>query len=212
MSAGAFSVRSSYKIIMAALRLALALALATSTAAAAAPFGRLPTVSNCSRLCPACDTVPCACNDSCWPGSSLQETPDKTCVCFAQLGFCADGEEPVYTPGKECPSCWPAENKACDCFASIGFCEPPPQLPTESQCAKLCPGCDTVPCDCPKGACWPGKALNQTNDHTCECFALLGFCKAGEKPVYTPGEKCPTCWDPDNHACDCFASLGFCGN
>jgi hypothetical protein len=103
-------------------------------------------------------------------------------------------------------------HKACDCFASIGFCDPPPVLPTESQCSTICPGCDTVPCKCPAKACWPGKALNQTNDHTCECFAELGFCAAGTKPVYTPGKKCPSCWPKENQACNCFASIGFCGN
>jgi len=57
---------------------------------------------------------------------------------------------------------------------------------------------------------WTGAGLNATNDHTCECFAELGFCKEGEKPVYTPGKKCPSCWDPDNTACACFAAIGFC--
>ena len=41
-------------------------------------------------------------------------------------------------------------------------------------------------CKDPK-ACWPGVNITHTPDHTCECFAKLGFCKAGTKPVYTPG-------------------------
>merc|ERR1712070_864139 len=61
-------------------------------------------------------------------GSGLNATSDHDCDCFATLGFCKDGEKPVYTPGQKCPSCWPKENKACYCFASIGFCEPPPHL------------------------------------------------------------------------------------
>merc|ERR1719305_142513 len=131
---------------------------------------------------------------------------------FTPLPTHSRGEKPVYTPGKKCPSCWPPENKACMCFAAIGFCEPPVVLPKESQCSKICPGCDAPTCKCPKDACWPGKGLNQTNDHTCECFASLGFCKDGEKPVYTPGKKCPSCWPSDNKACMCFAAIGFCGN
>merc|ERR1712216_953281 len=119
-------------------------------------------------------------------------------------------KKPVYTPGKKCPSCWPKENKACDCFAAIGFCEPPTKLPEKSACDTLCPGCTEPTCKCPSDACWPGKALNETRDHTCECFAELGFCKEGEKPVYTPGKKCPTCWPKENKACMCFAALGFC--
>ena len=98
--------------------------LVLSLAVAVASFNvtQLPTSSICSKLCPGCDTVPCDCNDSCWPGNSLDTTPDKTCACFAELGFCAAGTKPVYTPGKKCPSCWPKENQACNCFASIGFC------------------------------------------------------------------------------------------
>ena len=88
---------------------------------------------------------------------------------------------------------------------------PPPSSPILFlQCSKICPKCDTVPCDCDDG-CWPGKSLNATNDHTCECFAELGFCDAGTQPVYTPGKKCPSCWPKENKACDCFASIGFCG-
>ena len=98
------------------------LALTLTLAVAAAQPNKLPTSSICSTLCPKCDTVPCDCDDSCWPGSSLNTTSDKTCECFAELGFCDAGTQPVYTPGKKCPSCWPKENKACDCFASIGFC------------------------------------------------------------------------------------------
>jgi len=171
---------------------------------------KLPTTSRCQKLCPECKDPTCKCTDSCWPGSSLQDTPDKTCNCFAQLGFCKDGEKPVYTPGKECPSCWPPENKACMCFAAIGFCEPPKRLPETSRCKQLCPGCNDPKCKCPKGACWPGHSLNQTSDHNCDCFAELGFCKAGEEPVYTPGKKCPSCWPAENKACMCFAALGFC--
>merc|ERR1712199_118368 len=171
---------------------------------------KLPTTSRCQKLCPECKDPTCKCTDSCWPGSSLQDTPDKTCDCFAQLGFCKAGEKPVYTPGKECPSCWPPENKACMCFAAIGFCEPPKRLPETSRCKQLCPGCNDPKCKCPKGACWPGHSLNQTSDHNCDCFAELGFCKAGEEPVYTPGKKCPSCWPAENKACMCFAALGFC--
>jgi hypothetical protein len=101
------------------------------------------------------------------------------------------------------PSCWPSENKACMCFAAIGFCEPPAKIPTESRCQQLCPDCKSPTCKC--SACWPGKGLNQTCDHTCECFAQLGFCEPGKEPVYTPGKICPSCWPSDNHACDCFA-------
>jgi hypothetical protein len=169
----------------------------------------LPTHSQCQKLCPQCKDPTCKCDDACWPGSSLDDTPDKTCECFAQLGFCKDGEKPVYTPGKKCPSCWPAENKACDCFAAIGFCEPPRKLPETSACQQICPHCTDPSCKCDQG-CWPGKSLNSTRDHTCECFAELGFCKDGEQPVYTPGKKCPTCWAKDNKACDCFAAIGFC--
>merc|ERR1711907_812828 len=139
---------------------------------------KLPTTSRCQKLCPECKDPTCKCTDSCWPGSSLQDTPDKTCNCFAQLGFCKAGEKPVYTPGKECPSCWPPENKACMCFAAIGFCEPPKSLPETSRCKQLGPGCNDPKCKCPKGACWPGHSLNQTSDHNCDCFAELGFCKA----------------------------------
>merc|ERR1711871_1941142 len=89
---------------------------------------KLPTTSRCQKLCPDCKDPTCKCTDSCWPGSSLQDTPDKTCNCFAELGFCKAGEEPVYTPGKKCPSCWPAENKACMCFAALGFCKDTPLL------------------------------------------------------------------------------------
>merc|ERR1719517_266611 len=60
----------------------------------------LPTHSRCQKLCPACTEPTCKCDDACWPGSSLADTPDKTCECFAQLDFCAPGKEPVYTPGK----------------------------------------------------------------------------------------------------------------
>merc|ERR1719424_358840 len=170
----------------------------------------LPTHSRCSKLCPGCTTPDCKCNDSCWPGSDLNTTSDKTCECFAELGFCKAGEKPKYTPGKKCPSCWPEENKACMCFAVLGFCDPPKILPVQSQCSTICPGCTDTTCKCPKGACWPGKGINATNDHTCECFAQLGFCKAGEKPKYTPGQKCPSCWPAENKACDCFAAIGFC--
>lgn len=194
------------------VKLFLVVAAVCVAASVAGPlFGReLPTSSRCQKLCPECKDPTCTCNDSCWPGSSLDTTPDKTCNCFAQLGFCKDGEKPVYTPGKECPSCWPAENKACMCFAAIGFCEPPPKLPTTSRCEKLCPGCDEPTCKCPSGACWPGHSLNQTSDHNCDCFAALGFCKSGQEPVYTPGQKCPSCWPAENKACMCFAALGFC--
>jgi len=170
---------------------------------------KLPTHSRCQRLCPNCTEPTCKCDDACWPGSSLDDTPDKTCECFAQLDFCKPGKEPVYTPGKKCPSCWPADNKACMCFAAIGFCEPPAKIPETSACSTICPHCTEPTCKCDEG-CWPGKGLNETRDHTCECFAQLGFCKAGEKPVYTPGKKCPSCWPAENKACDCFAAIGFC--
>merc|ERR1711988_1147508 len=181
---------------------ALVLLLATAATAffTTASNRPLPTSSRCQKLCPNCKAPGCACNDSCWPGSGLDNTPDKTCNCFAQLGFCKDGEKPVYTPGKKCPSCWPSDNHACDCFASIGFCQPPVKLPTTSRCSTLCPDCHSPSCKC--SACWPGKGLNATCDHTCECFAKLGFCKDAEKPVYTPGKECPSCWPADNHACD----------
>merc|ERR1712066_581383 len=55
--------------------------------------------------------------------AKASKTRDHTCECFAELGFCNPGEEPVYTRGKKCPSCWPKENKACMCFAAIGFCD-----------------------------------------------------------------------------------------
>merc|ERR1712146_788984 len=84
------------------------------------------------------------------------------------------------------------------------------KLPEKSACDTLCPGCTEPTCKCPADACWPGKGLNETRDHTCECFAELGFCKDGEKPVYTPGKKCPSCWPAENKACDCFAAIGFC--
>merc|ERR1712146_743495 len=100
------------------------------------------------------------------------------------------GEKPVYKPGEECPSCWPGDNHACDCFAHIGFCDPPIPLPTTSRCKTLCPECRSPTCKC--DACWPGKNLTHTPDHTCACFAQLGFCKPGEQPVYKPGAKCPT--------------------
>eukprot|EP01047_Picozoa_sp_COSAG01_P013620 COSAG01_NODE_646_length_14556_cov_9.736806_3_plen_337_part_00 len=167
----------------------------------------------------------CKC-DACWPGSSLEDTSDKGCDCFAKLDFCEKGTQPVYTPGEECPSCWPPENKACNCFAAIGFCEPPKPLPTWSRCEfnstkgqfppgdppkSICPGCkDVANCTCPKGACWPGKNLAHTPDHTCDCFAKLSFCENGTQPVYAPGEECPSCWPPENKACMCFAAIGFC--
>lgn len=169
----------------------------------------LPTHSRCQKLCPECADPTCKCDDKCWPGSSLEDTPDPTCECFAQLGFCKVGEKPVYTPGKKCPTCWPEENKACMCFAAIGFCDPPKKLPETSACQTICPHCTDPSCKCDEG-CWPGKGLNATRDHTCECFAELGFCKDGQEPVYTPGKKCPSCWDPKNKACDCFAAIGFC--
>lgn len=178
----------------------------------ASPFvHKLPTHSRCQAMCPQCKEnppAPCKCDDKCWPGQGVDNTIDETCNCFASLGFCDKGEEPVYIPGEKCPSCWPANNTACACFAAVGFCDPPAKLPTTSRCATLCPKCTSPKCKC--DACWPGKSLNETTDHTCECFAKLGFCAAGTKPVYTPGNKCPSCWDPDNNACDCFAAIGFC--
>eukprot|EP00729_Bicosta_minor_P024645 gene24645-15431_t len=167
------------------------------------PPAKLPTTSQCSTLCPECKDPSCKC-DSCWPGQGINATRDHTCECFAELGFCDEGKEPVYTPGKKCPDCWPKENTACDCFAAIGFCEPPAVLPKTSACSTICPGCTDPSCKCPAGACWPGTNLSHTPDHTCECFAELGFCKAGEKPVYTKGKKCPSCWPAENKACDCF--------
>ena len=86
--------------------------------------GSLPITSRCSTLCPGCSTLPCDCPaDACWPGGGVDSTPDPTCDCFAKLTFCAPGTQPVYTHGKKCPSCWPAENHACDCFATLGFCD-----------------------------------------------------------------------------------------
>ena len=162
-----------------------------------------------SKLCPECTSPDCKC-DACWPGQNITHTPDKTCACFAKLDFCPTGIDPQWKDGEECPSCWPPENKACDCFAAIGFCEPPYRLPTTSRCKTLCPDCTSPQCKC--DACWPGYNLTHTPDHTCECFAKLSFCNAtkGEKPVYTPGEACPSCWPPENTACDCFAAVGFC--
>jgi hypothetical protein len=103
--------------------------------------------------------------------------------------------------------------------------EPPKPLPTWSRCEfnstkgqlppggppkSICPGCNALGCTCPKGACWPGKNLTHTPDHTCDCFAKLSFCEKGTQPVYTPGEVCPSCWPPENKACMCFAAIGFC--
>merc|ERR1712039_251539 len=155
---------------------------------------------------------------------SLEDTPDKTFECFAKLDFCKPGQKPEYTPGKECPSCWPAENKACMCFAALGFCDAsatvlspanasatvlsPAPLPTHSRCQQLCPDCKDTKCKC--DGCWPGSGLADTPDTTCNCFAQLGFCAPGEEPVYTPGKECPSCWPAENRACDCFAALGFC--
>eukprot|EP00037_Helgoeca_nana_P032798 m.415403 g.415403 ORF g.415403 m.415403 type:complete len:280 (-) comp29618_c0_seq1:151-990(-) len=170
---------------------------------------KIPTHTICQKLCPDCTTPDCKCDDACWPGQSLNNTSDRDCVCFAELGFCKAGEKPVYTPGKECPSCWPEENTACMCFAALGFCDPPAVLPTESRCQTLCPDCKSLDCKC-NDSCWPGKGINETNDHTCECFGELGFCDAGKQPVYTPGARCPSCWPADNTACDCFAAIGFC--
>ena len=183
---------------------------------------KLPTESRCQQVCPSCTTnppwtTPCNCGDSCWPGHNVSDTPDRTCACFAKLGFCKDGEVPKWDEGAECPQCWPKENTACACFAAIGFCDPPERLPTVSQCTShidgwnqspLCPGCDSIDCKC--DACWPGRNVSHTPDHTCECFAELSFCKEGTQPVYTPGAKCPSCWPKDNTACDCFAAVGFC--
>jgi hypothetical protein len=39
---------------------------------------------------------------ACWPGQSLTNTSDTDCVCFAELGFCDPGKEPVFTPGVKC--------------------------------------------------------------------------------------------------------------
>jgi len=175
---------------------------------------KLPTHSRCQKMCPQCKEnppAPCKCDEACWPGQGVDNTIDETCNCFAQLGFCADGQEPIYQPGEKCPSCWPKNNTACACFAAVGFCEPPAKLPTTSRCSTLCPSCkENPPAPCKCDACWPGASLNATTDHTCECFAELGFCKKGEEPVYTPGKKCPSCWDPANNACACFAAIGFC--
>jgi glucose uptake protein GlcU len=215
--------------------LLLLLAAVTATAVpSSTQFGKLPTVTSCAKLCPQCADLPvnpaiasaCKCN-ACWPGSSLDDTSDKGCDCFAKLGFCKAGEKPIYTPGKECPSCWPPENKACNCFASVGFCKPPNPLPTYSRCEfdstkgqfppgdppkSICPGCKNVTsCTCPKAACWPGTSFTDTSDHTCDCFAKLSFCKAGEKPTPPkPWEECPSCWPPENSACNCVAKIGFC--
>ena len=170
----------------------------------------LPTSSICQSICPGCDSLTCKCDTGCWPGQGFNSTSDHTCDCFAQLGFCKSGEKPKFTPGKKCPSCWPSENKACMCVAAIGFCEAPAKPITKGRCDTICPGCDTVPCKCPAKACWPGKNWAQTSDHECDCFAQLGFCKPGEKPVYTQGRICPSCWDTANKACNCVATVGFC--
>lgn len=59
----------------------------------------------------------------------------------------------------------------------------------------------------------PGKNITQGPDHTCDCFAALGFCKEGETPVYkAPTDRCPTCWPKEDTSCMCFAALGFCGD
>ena len=82
-----------------------------------------------------------------------------------------------------------------------------------SRCATLCPGCDSVPCDCPTTSCWPGSGPDNSPDHTCDCFTKLRDkpCADGASPLHTPGEACPSCWPRDNHACDCVASLSYCG-
>jgi len=220
-------------------------ALALVASASARPsWATLPTSSACSKICPGCvlnhpatgDPVPnkeCVdCHDGCWPGQSFSNTPDHTCDCFAQLDFCKPGELPQETGGA-CPSCWPGDNHACDCVATIGFCSPPARLPNSTECKTICPGCvlnhpagsapvpnaECVACGvAPKEHCWPGKGFNATTDHSCDCFAALGFCKPGESPVYPPAgtvgkAACPSCWPGDsNHACDCFAAIPFCGN
>jgi hypothetical protein len=56
---------------------------------------------------------------------------------------------------------------------SSGPCGGATCLPTHSSCSKICPGCDTLPCDCPPvdghAACWPGSGLHNTPDHGCNC-------------------------------------------
>lgn len=226
------------------------LAISINAVASFGGFKPLPNASACSTILPGCklahpagkDPVPnaaCTTHDACWPGQSLDQTPDHTCDCFATSVFCKEGDVPVYTPGKKCPSCWPTDNHACDCFASIGFCNPPAKLPETSECSTLCPGCELIhpakgdpspnaacvgkggcappPAGKDGKACWPGHSLNQTVDHNCDCFVSLGFCAEGEAPVYPPpsaypGKICPSCWPRDNHACDCFAVIPFCNN
>jgi len=98
-------------------------AAAEAKAKAEAQVKKLPEHSYCSDVCPGCESPTCTCpQGACWPGLSVSDTPDPTCNCFAKLGFCKDGEEPVYKVGEECPSCWPGSNKACMCFAKLGFC------------------------------------------------------------------------------------------
>lgn len=195
------------------VRLAVAAAfLMRSTASdsiSMAPPPPLPTHSRCHKLCPHCTTPDCHC-DACWPGQNITSTPDKTCACFKALPLCDPGQDPKFTPGKECPNCWPPENKACVCFGAIGFCEAPYRLPLTSKCKTLCPKCTSPACKCPAGKCWPGFSINHTSDHTCDCFAKLAMCNGTAKPVYTPGVICPSCWPKENHACDCFAALGYC--
>jgi|EP01046_Picozoa_sp_COSAG06_P035506 hypothetical protein len=195
--------------LLAALCLSAA-ATATATPEPAWAPTPLPTSSICSSICPGCDSPTCKCDTGCWPGQGFNATSDHTCDCFAQLGFCKAGQKPKFTPGQTCPDCWPPENKACMCVAAVGFCEAPAKPITTGRCDKICPGCDTVPCKCPKDACWPGKNFAQTSDHECDCFAQLGFCKPGESPKYTQGQICPSCWDPKNKACNCVAAVGFC--
>jgi hypothetical protein len=111
---------------------------ALSAVVAASEFKLLPTKSQCATLCPGCDTPDCKCPvDACWPGSGDADTPDSTCKCFGMLGFCAEGEEPVYKKGEICPSCWPSENHACDCFAVLPFCDAPSEAAAPASLAAV---------------------------------------------------------------------------
>jgi hypothetical protein len=105
---------------------------------------------------------------------------------------------------------WSGPPKPLPTWSRCEFNSTKGQLPPGDPPKSICPGCNAPDCTCPKGACWPGKNLTHTPDHTCDCFAKLSFCEKGTQPVYTPGEVCPSCWPPENKACMCFAAIGFC--
>jgi hypothetical protein len=105
---------------------------------------------------------------------------------------------------------WSGPPKPLPTWSRCEFNSTKGQLPPGDPPKSICPGCNAPDCTCPKGACWPGKNLTHTPDHTCDCFAKLSFCEKGTQPVYTPGEVCPSCWPPENKACMCFAAIDFC--